>query len=585
MVFLYNLKFLLNADLFGKIPKLYYKGQAKRKTFIGSISTIIYVVIYICFFIYKVNKCAKRVDISFYETYIYNEGVPFINLTRENYYGGFGLINVSSGKTFIDETIYTITGYYVDGEKIDDNWNYKYQNLEFEVCRLEKFGSKYREIFKNLPLHNLYCPKQVNFTLKGYMTSDVYSFFKLEFHPCHNSTENNFACKPKEIIEKYITSTVIEFKMQDIELTPNIYSSPVQFERRDIQGVAFKDLLQNIYTHLQIVNIETDEDLLGFSYFNKVKKEKYLKYDESFVHVAPITDNVIDNGGTFCTIIIQLAGKVLTQKRTYTKIIDVLGEVGGFMEVIYSFFKVILVILTDNLYDISLVNNLFCFDLDKNYIIIKNNNNEKLENILFEEKSMQISPENKIILNDISSNRILNISNSKNLKNQNINDNIINKNKNLVGRNIKVKKKIKIKTRIKINSNEKSLQTNGSMDIKNINLNSKDIKSEKHNIIDNSNIKNENNLIENKILEGKEIEKVMKNETKNENEIENKGIIKEIKYNIFYTYFCFLCLRKRKNMKNNLLDKGLELVSEKLDILNIFQKLFIYDKKLDKEKI
>jgi hypothetical protein len=580
MAFAYNLKFLLNIDLFGKIPKLYYKGQQKRKTFIGSLATIIYIVIYLCFFIYKVNKMSKRVDVNFYETYIYNEGVPFINLTNENYYGGFALGNPFTGKTFIDETIYYVSGNFVEGEKIGDNWNYNYKELEFEVCKLEKFGSKYKEIFRNVPLDNLYCLKGINETLKGYMTSDVYSYYKILFHPCYNSTKNNFSCKPKEIIEKYITSTLIEFKMQDIELTPQYYNSPIEFQRRDIQGVAFKDLLQNIYTHLQIVNIETDEDILGFTNFDKIKKEKYLKYEESFVHVAPISSNIMDVGGVFCSVTIQLAGKVLTQKRTYTKIIDVLGEVGGFMEVVYSFFQVILVLLTDNLYDISLVNNLFSFDLDKNNIIIKRCKNEKIEDILFSKNSIN----NNNILNDISSNRILKVNNSKTLQNQNFNGDILDKNNNLISRNLKMKKVKKFKTKIKNNSSIKSLQTNENIDIKSINLVSKDIKPEKNNIIDN-NILHNSNLNENKNIEDKANEQVNKNLTKNDEIAENRGIITEIKYNIFCIYFCFLCVRKRKNIQNNLLDKGLELISEKLDILNIFKKLFIYDKKLDKVNI
>ena len=583
MASLHNLKFLLNIDLFGRIPKLYYKGQQKRKTFIGSLATIIYIVIYLCFFIYKVNKMLKRVDVSFYETYIYNEGVPFINLTNENYYGGFGLGNPFTGKTFIDETIYYVSGNYIEAEKINDDWNYNYKELEFEICKLEKFGSKYREIFRNVPLDNLYCLKGVNETLKGYMTSDVNSYYKVFFHPCYNSTKNNFSCKPKEIIEKYITSTFIEFKMQDIELTPQYYNSPIQFQRRDIQGVAYKDLLQNIYTHLQIVNIETDEDILGFTNFDKIKKEKYLKYDESFVHVAPSATNIFDVGGVICSVTIQLAGKVLTQKRTYTKIIDVLGEVGGFMEVVYSFFQVILVLLTDNLYDISLVNNLFSFDLDKNNIIIKNDKNENIENILVSKNYIKYTIKNNNILNDISSNRILKVNKSKDLQNQNFNGDILDKNNNLISRNLKMKKVKKFTTKIKNNSSVKGLQTNGTIDIKNINLDSKDIKSEKNNIIDN-NILYTSNLNENKNMEDKANEQAIKKEAKNEEVVENRGIITEIKYNILCIYFCFLCFRKRKNIQNNLLDKGLELISEKLDVLNIFKKLFIYDKNLDKVK-
>ena len=65
-----NFKFIYEIDVFGREPKLYYKEKPKRKTYVGGLTTIIYVVIYIAFFIYKINKMLKKVDVSFYETYI-----------------------------------------------------------------------------------------------------------------------------------------------------------------------------------------------------------------------------------------------------------------------------------------------------------------------------------------------------------------------------------------------------------------------------------------------------------------------------------------------------------------------------------
>ena len=97
-----------------------------------------------------------------------------------------------------------------------------------------------------------------------------------------------------------------------------------------------------------------------------------MKYDESYVYTNPREKDIFNNAGgePLFTIIIQLAGKVLTQKRTYPKLIDVLGEVGGCMEVVYSFSKVVLIFITDILYDISLVNNLFSFNICKKTIIL-----------------------------------------------------------------------------------------------------------------------------------------------------------------------------------------------------------------------
>ena len=43
--------------------------------------------------------------------------------------------------------------------------------------------------------------------------------------------------------------------------------------------------------------------------------------------------------------------------------------------------------------------------------------------------------------------------------------------------------------------------------------------------------------------------------------------------NKFCTYLCFLCVRKRKTMENALLNEGMNIITEQLDILNIFRKM------------
>ena len=578
-----NFKYIQEIDLFGREPKLYFKEKPKRKTYFGSFTTIAYVVIYIAFFAYKFNKMLKKVDVSFYETYVYTNGTPEIELTNENFYGGFSLGDPSTQKTFIDESIYYPRGFLIYAKKINNEWKYEYKTLKFGTCQLNHFGSKYKKVFSDVPLDNLYCliyEDNIIERLRGYMTTNDYSFIQIDFVPCNNLTNNN-TCKPKEELEKIFLSTFIEFKMQDLELTPQIYKTPVQFERKDIKGVAFKNLYQKIYTHLQIVNIETDEDILGFKDF-QIKNEKYLKYDESFVHTNPREKDIYNTPGEpLCTVIIQLAGKVLTQKRTYPKIIDVLGEVGGFMEVVYSFFKVILILITDVLYDISLVNNLFSFNIDKKVIIIKNLKIKEIENISSGKNEQEkISVIKSPIIDMSSSRRDLNINMSKNLiSKDSTQNNIIDRNKiskgPLISRNLKLsnRRSYKIKPKFSKSSVISNFNTYGSSEIKRINIVGKNFKSESNKKIYNNNNTNDYNINNLNITDVKE------RNTETEKDNKNDKIIEKIKFNVLYTYFCFLCLRRKKNLQNDLLDKGMKLVYQKLDIFNIFKKLYILDSK------
>ena len=133
-----------------------------------------------------------------------------------------------------------------------------------------------------------------------------------------------------DIIDKYLIINIFTFNIEDIELTPQIYNSPVQIRRKDIIGPIYKNLYQRIYTYMQIVNIETDNNIIGFEGLSNIKSEKYLKYDSSWIIPSPNDGKTYeqDINQPVCEITIQLAANILTQKRSYTQLIEVLGDVG-----------------------------------------------------------------------------------------------------------------------------------------------------------------------------------------------------------------------------------------------------------------
>jgi len=140
-------------------------------------------------------------------------------LSSENFYGGFALEDPNTYDAYIDERIYTPKLYFKRTERRGDNFEWDIKELELERCKLEKFGSKFRDSFKMKALNNYYCFKDLNYTLQGHFSYDLYSFFFIQFFPCVNTTENN-KCKPPEEIDFYLKNTFINLEMQDIELTP-----------------------------------------------------------------------------------------------------------------------------------------------------------------------------------------------------------------------------------------------------------------------------------------------------------------------------------------------------------------------------
>jgi len=159
--------------------------------------------------------------------------------------------------------------------------------------------------------------------------------------------------------------------MQDIELTPKNYAQPIRGRDVDIFTTVGKRLFREIHVYYQIVNIETNLDFIGLDQYENIKSESYLKYDETVVMDNFLETNIYETGESFCDVTIKLTDNVRTERREYTKLMTILGDVGGLMKVIFTLFRIMCSFSVDILYDISLVNNLFNFDLEKKLIMKK----------------------------------------------------------------------------------------------------------------------------------------------------------------------------------------------------------------------
>ena len=564
-------KFLYGIDLYGREANLYYKGESEKHTYTGIIFTIIYLVLYGGFIIYQLVRMLKKEDVTFYDAYAFTGEPPKIQLSNDKFYGGFALGNPLTLEPFVDDSIYFVRAFYISRIKQGDGWNIQKTPLQIETCKLEKFGENYRDLFKDKKIEKLHCPTALDQLLQGHLTYDAYSYFLVKFFPCINSTENNFSCKPLSVIKSYLTQTFVTFKMEDIDLTPQLYNSPVQLRGKEVSANIGASLFKDVHAYFQVVNIETDEDILGFDIFSRIKKEKYIKYDQAIILSSLKGQDIFQSGDSIVDITIQLSEKELTQKRTYPKLIQVLGDVGGLMEVFFSLFRLISSFLTETLYDQSIVNTLFEFDIDKKVVLLKKQKNRRFRysiinaepKVFSSKKTTLISRNNSLYIND---------DNTAQTKGK-LNSTLMFKKKNSIKEDIFVsrtkKRKPKFKTIImkvdsKNSKKEFKSSKNNKMFFNEFDINSCDINSKE-------------NMKTNKEKD-KEKEKEMEKEKETNKEqitgMERKGLIKKIKVNRFYASLCFLCARKKKNIQNILLDEGMKIIIEKLDIINLFKKIY-----------
>ena len=542
-------------DLFGKEPDIYYKGKQRKTSWMGRICTWIYVSMYIFFFIYKLVRMFKRVDVSFSETNSSTGGLPKIHMTKEIFTYALALAD-RENNPFIDETIYRPIGIVnikrnINGEVKDD-----IQQIEFGVCNIDDFGKDHQQFAKKLNLSNYYCFKNLDIDFEGYSSAENSTTIIIQILKCKGQTQRGEPCKnDDEIISKLDQHSLLIIS-EDYDITPYDFNHPVK-PKLDINTCPVSlDQYQSFVGYYQLANIETDHNLFGFEALSDIRSEKYLIYHSALIMATKMLPEQI----SVIQYYIMMTEKILTNQRTYTQLIDVLGDVGGLMEVMESVFGVICIFVADILYDKTMVNNLFAFDLEDYLVKIKTKS--KIKNQFKTSKSLNINPNNDDNFDkgtiDISKKALNNIHNDDSLYTK--------------------KDSIQPKIHIKKKTNNENFSNN------NINISS----SERRSYLKRNTVKIQKSVFLNNAKTYKENNKEFDSNLNNikiyehdkeiiDTPIHKKKLIKKLDTNVFCTYFCFCCSRKRENFANALLDEAMGIITEKLDIYNIFRNMYYID--------
>ena len=357
--------FFKEFDFFGKLPEFYFKRKPKQATIIGRILTLLYIFIYILLLIYKLYRMSKRIDITFYDSYSNTDEIPIIHITKENFSIFISIYN-DSNFPFIDESIYYPVAYF-NGEESKE--------IDIVRCDFDKIGSKYKQFFSDKEINNYYCLNNIDFILKPYENSIF-----VELYPCKNTTENNNHCKPKELIEENLNNKLLKIFFEDIDITPLNYDNPIKEKLNFLDAGTYNNFGLYLYSEMQYIRIETSTNIIGFDFFSNPKIDEYIKFDNVELFTVP-GFNLDDesNNNSVCGIEFQLNDKTLMEKRYYSSLIDVLGDVGGFMEIINTFFGLICSFFGDIIYERTIVNSLFLFDINKKIISFKNKDEKNLK--------------------------------------------------------------------------------------------------------------------------------------------------------------------------------------------------------------
>ena len=533
-----------DIDIFGKKLGLFYKNKEKISSFFGLSVSFIYIIISTGIFLYYTIQTINHKDLTVNDSTIYSKDVPSMNLNNyESLYFGFAIEEPITAAKFIDETVYTAKAVFVDSVK-NDNGTFEItelRDLKIERCVKEKFGKEFEELFKAGEFDHLYCISSLDFALTGGFIYNNLSLIKIDIYPCKNSSENNYHCKPQEIIDHYLAGGYFTILLKDVGLNPSNYSFPFLPTLQDIYTTISKQIYRDLILYYEITEVRTDSGI----FLRHINNERFLKFDKKIETFYLRPEEKYYNGESIIGIQIRLSDNIQVQNREYKKMQNVFATAGGYMQMLNVIFSLISSLANRINYDNIIMNDLFEFDRKKNKIIIK----DKKQTNLFK----------KTFMSDLNNSNSIKDKDKPifNLTLKSSNKDVININEN------KYEKRNKKNAKNSHKSIDKTINVSAYEKMSNVS---------KNDIIPfsfNPYIKFNSKLIR--------LGENQNNYNKNE---ENFKI--NFKLNIF-DYFCLgKCVRQKKLY--NQFKKGTLLFKQKLDVINIFNYILLWET-MNEEKI
>ena len=95
----------INFDMYSKKIGFYYNNHEKISSFFGFFLTILFIFASLILFLYEIIKAIKRKELKVYDTNIYSQEMPIIDIDIDQFYFAFGLEYPNTANRYIDESI------------------------------------------------------------------------------------------------------------------------------------------------------------------------------------------------------------------------------------------------------------------------------------------------------------------------------------------------------------------------------------------------------------------------------------------------------------------------------------------------
>lgn len=107
----------LDFDIYAKRVGFFFQMKQKIGSYFGLFLTLSYIIISIVLFIYCLICVIQRTEIKVYDSTLYAQEMPIIDLDKNSFYFAFGLEEPNTSNRFVDESIYYTEVLFIDRVK------------------------------------------------------------------------------------------------------------------------------------------------------------------------------------------------------------------------------------------------------------------------------------------------------------------------------------------------------------------------------------------------------------------------------------------------------------------------------------
>lgn len=355
-----NNSFLELCDIYGHNLNLRIFGKEKYKTFIGSIFSIVSLLLIISASIYFIIDLFQRKSL----TVIYNEDfdtLPTNNLTDIPLTFALGDF---TGKTIPSEGVYNLDvkmAIYKLVKTSDGVRSIALQivPIQMEKCDLEKHFSNYKDKFNSLNTSNVLCipPDKYNLTLFG-KPRDVnngWSTLNLYINKCDPKVQ-----KCLDNYEKYLSNFVFLTGYLSNSINHYNTTSPKSLDNYSTSFRMSNSLVKSYQVSIRQNKYKTDNGFI----FEENETIDFFTTEKIWTDVSLNTIGELTAGQMVGKLIFENSMAISNYSRSYIKGQAVMANIGGIIKAIMVISKIMSDFLSRYISYIDISNSIFRFNFD-----------------------------------------------------------------------------------------------------------------------------------------------------------------------------------------------------------------------------